>query len=266
MRAGIVLVVGLVAPASLAAADLDEIKRRGVLRVAAVPISSSPFFHSVEGDSPQGFDRDILDGFARAQGVRLEVVAPPKVDDLIPYLQQGRVDLIAGGFTRTEARARLVDFTSEVLPQRHLVLTRKPRAPVRTLQQLRAERRVGTVKGTSWAEAVAAAGVPRPSVDDEIALSPAAIAEALRSSRVTAAVVGVVFAALVVKADPDVQLGLVLGEPGSSAYAVRRTSPALRAALSAHLEALKRTPSWYDLLIKHFGAAAPEILKRTRGE
>lgn len=76
----------------------------------------------------------------------LEVVPVAAWDALIPELLAGKGDLIAGRFTVTESRRKLIAFTSEVFPTRNVVLTRRPHRVVETLAELRQEK-VGTVKG-----------------------------------------------------------------------------------------------------------------------
>jgi ABC-type amino acid transport substrate-binding protein len=100
----------------------------------------------------------------------------------------------------TEERRRRIAFTTEVFPTRTAVVTRRPHRVVKTLEELRAER-VGVVKGTSMAEAVESAAVPRASVDDSIPSGggPAA----LKSGKVTATVLGVENAITAQRDDPE---------------------------------------------------------------
>jgi membrane-bound lytic murein transglycosylase F len=101
-------------PSAAAAADLAEVKQRGVLRMDVR--GTDEFFPPKGGDRP-GFDREVLDGFASLHRVRLEPVTVSSWDGLIPALLQGRGDVIAGRFTVTEARQKQVAFTSEVFPR-----------------------------------------------------------------------------------------------------------------------------------------------------
>jgi ABC-type amino acid transport substrate-binding protein len=171
--------------------------------------------------------------------------------------------VIAGRFTVTEARKRQIDFTVEVFPTRNVVLTRRPHRMVETLEELR-EERVGTVKGTSMADAVAAARVPPQNVDDTIPTGT--LPAALKAGRATAIVLGVENAIADRHRDPDLQLGVFLGPPGSLAWGVRKTDPKLREALDGYLSSVRRTPTWSRLVVKYFGEDAPEILKKARAE
>jgi ABC-type amino acid transport substrate-binding protein len=210
-----------------------------------------------------GFDREVLEAFCNLHGLKLEVIPLQNWGDLIPALRQGRGDVIAGRFNVTPARRELIAFTAEVFPSRHVVMTRRPHRVVATVDALR-EERVGTVKGTSMAEVVAAAGVPPGRVDDTIMTGT--LPEALRTGRVTAVVLGIENAISAQRQDPEIQLGTFVGPPSSLAYGVRKEDAALLAALNAYIGNLRRTATWSRLVVKYFGEAAPEVLRRARGE
>lgn len=244
------------------ALDLDALKQRGVLRALVVRVAGQNEFFPLERREPPGFDREVLEGFAGLHGLRLEAVAVSSWDELIPALQAGRGDLIAGRFTVTEARRRQIAFTHEVFPTRAVVVTRQPTPRVTTLAALRTTR-VGTLRGSSLADAVRAAGVPAARVDDSIA--PGGLPAALARGQVEAIVLGVENAITAQRADPSLELGLFLGTPGSLAYGVRRDDAQLLAALDRYLAALRAAPTWSQLVIKYFGATAPDVLKLARG-
>jgi ABC-type amino acid transport substrate-binding protein len=260
-RAGLALIAAALA-APLTAADLDEIRTRGRLRVAAVTSTVPDEFFSLATGAP-GFDHEMLESFAKLQRLELQVVPIDSWDALVPALKEGKADVVAGRFTATEARRKLIDFTVEVFPTRNAVVSRKPHRVVQTLEQLRSEK-VGTVKGTSMAEAVAAAGVPAENVDDGVASG--SLPDALKQGRVTAAVLGLESAVTAQKLDPQIQIGLFLGKPGSLAYGVRKGDAKLLAELNQFLENVRRTPTWSRLVVKYFGEAGLDILKRARTE
>jgi ABC-type amino acid transport substrate-binding protein len=241
-------------------ADLPEVKARGTLRVLGVVRNQADDFLS---DQPGvGFDREVLEAFCSLHRLSLEVVPLRNWGDLIPALRQGKGDLIAGRFNVTPARRELIAFTTEVFPSRHVVMTRKPHRVVATIEELR-EERVGTVKGTSMAEVVAAAGVPASRVDDTIVTGT--LPQALRAGKVTAVVLGVENAISAQREDPEIQLGTFVGPPSSLAYGVRKEDTALLAALDEYILNLRRTTTWNRLVVKYFGEAAPEVLRKARG-
>jgi ABC-type amino acid transport substrate-binding protein len=256
--AGAALLAASLAPAG----DLEAVKARGSLRVLVVDIKGPDEFFQLSAAAP-GFDREILEGFAALHRVRLDPVPIAGWDDLVPALLADKGDVIAGRFTVTEERRRRIAFTKETFPTRNVVLTRKPTPPVETLEQLRALR-VGTVRGSSMAEAVARAGVPAATVDDSI--QPGGLPAALAAGRVKAIVLGVENAIVAQRDDPQIQIGMFVGPPGSLACGVRRQDAALLAALDDYIENLRRTATWNRLVVKYFGASAPEVLRKARAE
>jgi len=137
----------LVTPAQYAAgSDLAAIKARGTLRVLAVQMKQADEFFQLQGRP--GFDRELLEGFAKLHGLRLVPVAVSGWDELVPALVAGRGDVIAGRFTVTEERKHKIAFTRETFPTRNVVLTRAPTPPVKSLEELRTLR-VGTIAGST---------------------------------------------------------------------------------------------------------------------
>lgn len=254
------LAVALLTAAPLSAADLADVKARGTLRVIVMPLSATDEFFPLPAGARPGFDRALLDGFVALHRIKLEVVAVEGWDNLIPALLQGRGDLIAGRFTVTDTRLKQIAFTSEVFPSRNVVLTRKPHAPVATVEALR-EEKVGTIKGSSMAEAVRAV-VPAPNVDDSF--PPGGLPGALVAGKVSAVVLGVESAIAAQRQDQEMELGTFVGPPRSLAYGVRKQDAALLQALNEYIDNVRRTPTWSRLVVEYFGGAAPEILRKAR--
>ena len=254
------LAVALLTAAPLSAADLADVKARGTLRVIVMPLSATDEFFPLPAGARPGFDRALLDGFVALHRIKLEVVAVEGWDNLIPALLQGRGDLIAGRFTVTDTRLKQIAFTSEVFPSRNVVLTRKPHAPVATVEALR-EEKVGTIKGSSMAEAVRAV-VPAPNVDDSF--PPGGLPGALVAGKVSAVVLGVESAIAAQRQDQEMELGTFVGPPRSLAYGVRKQDAALLQALNEYIDNVRRTPTWSRLVVEYFGASAPDILRKAR--
>jgi histidine transport system substrate-binding protein len=243
--------------------DLAEVRSRGTLRVLMVPVSPSDEFFASPGGTLPGLDREVLDGFCALQHLKIEAVPSKGWDALVPDLQARRGDVIAGRFTVTEARRKAIEFTSEVFPTRDVVLTRKPHRPVTTLEEFRKEK-VGTVKGSSMQEAVVQAGVPASNIDDSIAAG--GLPAALKDGRVGAVVLGIESAIAARRDDREIELGLLLGRPGSLAYGVRRGDGELLKALDAYIDNLRHTSTWSRLVVKYFGDQAPDVLRKARGD
>lgn len=106
-----VTALALAVVSGLAHADrLDDIKKAGVLRVAA--FDSNPPFGFVDAKSKQieGLDVDYAKALADKLGVKLQVL-PTNPANRIPLLTANKVDLVLANFTITPERAEQVDFS-----------------------------------------------------------------------------------------------------------------------------------------------------------
>jgi ABC-type amino acid transport substrate-binding protein len=243
-----------------AAGDLPQLQKRGTLRVLAAT-EEQPEMFTFRGGAEPGFEREMLEGFARLQRLRLVVVPVRGFQERIPALLRGDGDVIVGLIDTPERRQEIA-FTNEVMPARHVVVTYSSRRPVTTLSQFRAER-VGVLKGTTWEKQAQEAGVPAESQTAFADLG--SLLGALRAGQITATVMSVSDMTLAMKRDPGLQAGLFLGEPGHAAWGVRLEDRQLRAALDEYLDYMRRSASWNRLVVKYFGEQALLVLgKSTR--
>jgi membrane-bound lytic murein transglycosylase F len=258
----LVLALGAASLAAPAGTDWAEIKARGTLRVLIT--WPEPNYFARDGDAAgPGLERELLEGFARLHGLRLQAIELAGYDELVPALLAGRGDVIACNITVTETRLRSIAFTTEILPTRQVVVTRRPHRVVRTVEELREERLV-TIAGTSMAEAIAAAGVPAANVRN-VGGKGVKLTDLIGQGGPTATVDEVAMAILRGRERPDLQLGMFLGAPGSMAWGVRKTDPALLANLNEYIANTRRTPTWSRLVVRYFGESALDILRQARG-
>jgi membrane-bound lytic murein transglycosylase F len=92
--------------------DLDGIRERKVLRVLT---RNNPITYFLYRGRQYGFDYELAELLARSLGVRLEVVVPPSREALIPWLLEGKGDVVAAGLTVTEGRQGKVAFSRPYL-------------------------------------------------------------------------------------------------------------------------------------------------------
>jgi membrane-bound lytic murein transglycosylase F len=243
----------LAAPAS---ADLAQVKASGVIRVIAVREEAPEMFNFGSGEP--GFEREIVEGFAHLQGLKLQPVPANTSDDRIPMLNKGDGDMIIG-IIATEPRRKLVDFTSEVLPARHIAVTHAPHAAIKTIEEFKTEK-IGVVKGTSWAQAAVDAGVPLASMQQFNDRYEAL--DALKDGKITATVMSLSDFTLCLRKYPGLQGGVTLGASNIAAFAIRKDEPDLKAALDEYLGNLRKGPSWSRLVVKYFGESALSVLGR----
>jgi ABC-type amino acid transport substrate-binding protein len=240
--------------------DLPEIKSRGIIRVIAAEGVQPEEFSFTPGSEP-GFEREMLEGFARLQHLPLEVVRGKQWDDRIPALLHGEGDIIVG-LTETESRRKLIAFTAETIPTRHVVITHAPRPTVNTVEEFR-KARVGVVASTSWAQAAVDAGVPEAQLETFPDLGP--LLEALKAGRIDATVLSVSDYTLAARRHPGLQAGVFLGPLIHQAWGIRKEDQQLASALNVYIENLRKTSSWSRLVVKYFGAQALTVLGRAQG-
>jgi membrane-bound lytic murein transglycosylase F len=210
--------------------------------------------------APPGFEREILEGFARTHRCKLELVTVQTFDQIIPMLLKEDGDVIVG-IIDTESRRRQISFTIETLPARHLAVNRKPQPPLATLDDFR-KVKVGVITGTSWAEAAAAAGVKGTNTVSFPDLPQ--VLEALQSGRVSATVMSAPDFALAQRHDPSLQAGPFLGPPSRAAWGVRKSDPGLLASLNDYIFNMRSSPAWGQLVGRYFTPDALDLFKRAR--
>jgi ABC-type amino acid transport substrate-binding protein len=248
------------APTPGQARDLADLKRAGSLRVL-VSSDEAPEFFAFDSRSSPGFEREMLEAFARLHALRIEVVPVARFDEILPGLIRHDGDL-ATGIIDTEARRKNVAFTVEVLPSRLLAVTLGPHA-IKSVAELPVER-IGVVSGTAWGDAALAAGVPADHIESMQHME--ALLQALRGGRVTAVVVSLSDFVLERRKGIDLRAGPFLGTTQKAAWAVRKDDTRLLTALNDHIESLRRTPSWTRMATAYFGRDALSLLGRAKTE
>jgi ABC-type amino acid transport substrate-binding protein len=229
------------------------------LRVLVAADEDQEMF-SFQPGTPPGLEREMIEGFVRAHGLRLEVIPVTRFDQIIPNLNARLGDVILG-IVDTEKRRAEVSFTDEVLPTRHVVVGVSNRPQVRSLEQLRIQK-VGVVTGSSWADAAVTAGIPATRIM-AFPETPAMMT-ALLAGQVQVAVMGISSFALGRKKNPELRADLFLGAPGRHAWAVRKGDVALRDQLNQHIALLKGSGAWGQLLARYLSPDALALFTSAR--
>ena len=163
------------------------------------------------------------------------------------------------GLVDTAERRKQIDFTAEVLPVRHLVMTHRPSAAVKSVEEFR-KRKVGTIRSTSWARETLAAGVPESQIEYFPDTEP--MLQALATGRVEAAVMTISDFTLAAARHPGLEAGVFVGEVARAAWGVRKQDPKLKAELDAYIDNLRSGASWNRLVVTYFGEKALTVLGR----
>jgi len=211
-----------------ASADLAEIKARGTLRVIAAA-DEAPETFSFDPSGNPGFERELVEGFAKLQGLRVEAVKAKAYGERIPMLNRDEGDLIVAIFD-TADRRKLVDFTVEVMPTHNIAVTLASRPSVKTIDELK-DLRVGAVKGAKPAEEAVEAGVPPHAL--HLYATQDEMTQALRKGSLDAIILPVSELVVASRQTQGLSAGCTVGPAGKVAWAVRKQDAALRAALEA---------------------------------
>jgi ABC-type amino acid transport substrate-binding protein len=243
----------------LDARDLPGLKSPETLRVLVSADEQPEMFSFTPGPNP-GLEREMIEGFAKLHRLKVEVVPVARFDQIIGALSRGDGDVILG-IVDTPSRRKLVAFTAETLPSRHVAVTRRPHSRIASLEELRASR-VGVVAGTSWAETALEAGVP-PANLLAFQDTPTLVA-ALRAGKVNASVMSVTDFALLSRQSKDLEAGMLVGAAGRVSWAVRMQDQELLRAMNTYIETLRNSPAWSPLVLKYFSDDALRLIRRAR--
>jgi ABC-type amino acid transport substrate-binding protein len=229
------------------------------LRVLVAADEMPEMFSFADSGRP-GFERELIEGFCRVHGLKLQVVPVADFDQIIPMLKRGEGDLITG-IVDTPARRQKVAFSREVFPVRHLAVTRRPSPPAARVENLRALR-VGVIPGTSWEQAATDAGVPKakrvPFRDADALLA------GLRAGHVDAVVMALLDFAFAQKREPELVAGTFVGPASVAALAVRPEDGRLLEALNGYLDGMRQAR--HALLFKYLSEDALALIALARRE
>lgn len=243
--------------------DLDAIVERGTLRVL-VEYNQTRFF--VVGGELRGFEYELVNRFVEDLRTRdpslksLKVVyIPLPFERILPALAEGYGDLAAAGLTVTEDRRESVDFSDPYLRDvREVVVQGKRAEPATTLADL-AGKEVHVQEGTSYA-AHARAAMDRMRADGlepfelvEQDLQTANLLEMANAGVIDYVVQDDYAAALWTDALPNIRVSdVALTEAGSIAWALRKDTPELAAAVNAYIADNRKGSLVGNILFKRY--------------
>ncbi|MBL1321655.1 MAG: membrane-bound lytic murein transglycosylase MltF [Methylophaga sp.] len=86
---------------------LEEIRERGELRVLT---RYGPSTYYVKGEELVGFEYELAKRFAEHLNVKLKIIVPDNLGDMLNLIEQGKADIAAAGLTVTPARKDIIRF------------------------------------------------------------------------------------------------------------------------------------------------------------
>jgi ABC-type amino acid transport substrate-binding protein len=237
---------------ALHAADLGTIESKRRIRVLVAANEDPELFSPARSETP-GFEREILEGWARRLAARVEVIPVRTHAELLTGLTRNRGDL-AVGVPRTAPAREAAAFATALWPRTQVVVSRKPTPAPATAEELN---RVvlGLVDGSTAARSVAEVGVPM----SRVLRFPTRqrILDSLRSGDLHAVVVPLWVFVSERRRDDALSAGLVLG---GSSWAVDKGSVHLLHALNRHIEQVRGAPEWGELSARYFGPESVALM------
>lgn len=103
--------------------DLKEIRADGKIK-ALINYSATSYF--IYRGQPMGFEYELLNQYAKSQGVELEVIPIKNMDSVFIHLNNGVGDVVAANLTVTLDRKKQVDFSHPILFTKQVLVQRKP--------------------------------------------------------------------------------------------------------------------------------------------
>ena len=101
--------------------DLPGLKERGRLRMIT---RNNPLTYFIHRGRQVGFEYALMKRFAERHGLRLDIVIPDSHADLLPYLNEGKGDLVAAAMTITAERQAQAAFARPYNEVDELVVVR----------------------------------------------------------------------------------------------------------------------------------------------
>jgi ABC-type amino acid transport substrate-binding protein len=124
-------------PLSIYSDELNDLLERKVLRVAMYKGNTWPFYFQEEikgvKSELKGIDVEIIKGFARQLGLKVEFIRSETIDGVVDLVEEGKVDLAISKLSITFSRASRVLFTKPYIKLRKGLLVN--RVGLQRLQQ-----------------------------------------------------------------------------------------------------------------------------------
>jgi ABC-type amino acid transport substrate-binding protein len=241
-------------PAVSKGTDMADVEARGELVMLCFPHSTSEFVRR-DGGGYTGLDYEILKTFAAAHKVELKVQPVPAFADLIPWLLEGRGDVIASAFSITKERRQKVDYSESYFPVKVMVVA--PKGMILNGPEDLAGKKAAVVPGSSRetfilqkVSKVQVVEVPKTRQayvtvgDGEADYAPVDSTSAMTDLQDFA----------------ELQVAYTFPDQMGYGYAVTKGSD-LAGALSEHVKRLKSSGIFYKMLERCFGPNAVELIK-----
>jgi membrane-bound lytic murein transglycosylase F len=245
--------------------DLPGIRERGVIRVLTRNNASTYY---IWRGQLMGFEYDLAREFARREGLRMELVVPPSRDDLVPWLLQGKGDLIAAGLSANDDRAAAagVRFSRHYNEVRETIVARADDPTVQRVEDL-AGRRVVVRRGSAYWQTLGrlrAGGIPLDLIAAPDELETEEVIARVAEGEYDLTLVDSHILAIALAWRDDVRAAVEIEEPVFHGWAVRPDSVELLGAIDSYFRKEYRGTFFNVVARKYF--AKPERIRQHASE
>ena len=241
-------------------ADLQEIKKRKVLRVLTRNTSTTFFIYKGE---QLGFDYELAREFAKSLDVRLEIIIPPSREALFQYLDEGRGDIIAAGMTRTPVREQKYAFSAPYQFVNELLIVPVNDTTTKGLSDLKGKK-ISVRKSSSYYQTLA-------SLQDELGFEVEILPEDLETEdilnrvaarKITATLADSNIVEVALTYNDDIRSVGSVGDLKEIGWVMRKDQPKLDAAADEFLKKLYKGV-FYNITVKKYFKDAKSIRATT---
>lgn len=257
--------------------DLDEIKQRGKLTVIT---GFNPLSYFIYKGNPMGYDYELLNMFVNELGIDLEIFVVHDFDSVFHYLNSGKGDIIALGLTVTKDGRRKAAFSHPHMEVHQVLVQRKPDTWRRlnydqVLDSLITDtyQLAGKTVHVRWNsphmnkmfELVEEIGSEIDLVPVKGEVSSDELIRMVAEKEIDYTIADENVALLAGTYFQNIDARTAISEPQGLAWAVRKNSPNLLAALNAWLDKTRKSEE-YNLVYKKYFTSKKQLAKWAKSD
>ena len=254
--------------------DLDAIVKRGYI-TALVDNNSVSYF--IYKGRPMGYEYELLQLLAKQLKVDLKIKITSGVEHAIEQINKGDGDILAFPLSINKSRKELVTFTRPHFNSYHVLVQRKPKnwqnesqeeiqdSLIRNLADL-SGKEIYVLKGTSFElrlkHLTEELGVDIKIQSDTLSESTEELIDKVALGEIDYTVATHTLAQVNASYYPNLDVSTVLSVPQQIAWAVRKNSPQLLAAIDAWLGKIKKESTFMVLYNRYFNSPRTSLIRR----
>ena len=236
--------------------DLPEILERKTLRLLT---RNSYGCYFIYRGAERGFEYELAERFARELGVKLEVIIPPTWEDLVPWLIEGKGDLIAVPLTITPELSRKIRFADSYRSVQQVVVVRQGNDELKSPEDL-SGRSIWVPGGGRYERQLR---LQEREMKKKIKIVPVGedletedMLSLLAEGEIDATVADDLIARVEIQYQPNLEIAFSISEPREVAWGVRRDSKELLKSVNRFWEEAHRS-TFYNILEKRYFSYLP---------